>query len=58
MRYIIITNRNKINYLEANGIYPEYEEYETAWYCRSPQLRSLLEDYQIQATFYESQRKR
>lgn len=55
--YIKIANRNKQTYLEERGLYPIYEYEDYAWYERSPQLRSLLVDYQVISTFYQSTKK-
>lgn len=55
-----ITNIHLINFLEQNGVYPieEDEKYCIAWYCRNDRLLSLLEDYNIQSTFRNTQKRR
>lgn len=42
-----IRNNNIKNFLEENGIYPVKEDYEFAYYRKTPKLYSLLDSYFI-----------
>ena len=55
-----ITNRHLINFLEENGVYPvvEDEKYDIAWYCRTDQLTSLLETYNIRYNYFKNSQPR
>lgn len=46
-KYIIIKNKSKKIFLDQHKCYPEYEEYENAYYKATPALTSLLEQYAI-----------
>ena len=46
-KYKKIINKNMQSFLEENGIYPVREDYEAAYYRKSPKLYSLLDYYFI-----------
>ena len=46
-KYKKIINKNIQFFLEENGIYPVREDYEAAYYRKTPKLYSLLDHYFI-----------
>lgn len=48
---IAVTSSRKSNYLQEHGVFPVKKLDDTEWYCRTPKLLQLLEDYELQFTF-------
>ena len=58
MYYRVTNNPRMINFFDAHGIYPEYEEYENAYYKKTPAFLELLETYHIRFNAFSNYQPR